>query len=66
MKKYINGSTKEIVFQDVQCTKEIGYLNPREEAVCLGEISGKAVIVYNIDKTTNKKVGFVKWLGGIK
>lgn len=66
MKKYINGSTKEIVYQDVNCTKQIGYLNPRETAECYGIIDNKALVVYNIDKSQNKKTGFVKWLGGVK
>lgn len=66
MKIYKNGSTKEIVYQDCNCTKKIGYLNPREVAECYGIINNKAVVVYKIDGTNNKKVGFVKWLGGLK
>ena len=66
MKIYKNGSTQEIVYQDIMCTKEIGFLNPYEIAECYGLIDNKALIVYNIDNTTNKKTGFVKWLGGIQ
>lgn len=66
VKTYQNGSTKEIVYQDLNCTKKIGYLNPRETAECYGIISNKALVVYNVDKTNNKKTGFVKWLGGVK
>ena len=66
MKLYENGSTTEIVYQDINCTKQIGYLHPREKAQCYGIIEGKALIVYNIDNTDNKKSGFVKWLGGVK
>lgn len=66
MKIYQNGSTKEIVYQDIMCTKEIGFLNPQEQAECYGVIENKALIVYNIDNTNNKKTGFVKWLGGVK
>lgn len=66
MKIYLNGSTKEIVFSDKNCTKQLGYLNPYETAQCYGIVDNKAIIVYNVDNTNNKKVGFVKWLGGIK
>lgn len=67
MKNYVNGSTKEIVYEDIKCTKQIGYLNPREQCKCYGIIDNKALIVYDIDNSKgNKKTGFVKWLGGVK
>lgn len=66
MKLYQNGSTKEIVYSDKNCTKEIGFINPHETAECYGIVDNKAIVVYNVDRTSNKKVGFVKWLGGIK
>jgi len=70
MKIYQNGSTIERVYQDILCTKEIGYLHEHEQAECYGIIDGVALIVYNKDKKKddelqNKKSGFVKWLGGI-
>lgn len=66
VKQYHNGSTKEIVYQDLKCTKKIGYLNPWENCECYGVIDSKALVVYNVDKSNNKKTGFVKWLGGIR
>lgn len=66
VKDYVNGSTKEIVYQDANCTKQIGYLNPREQAKCYGLVNNKALIVYKIDNSNNYKTGFVNWLGGIK
>ena len=66
MKVYQNGSTRETVFQDINCKTPIGYLNPRETAECYGIIDNKAIVVYKIDGTNNKKVGFCKWLGGVK
>lgn len=66
MKIYQNGSTQEVVYSDKNCTNKIGYLHPRETAECYGIVDNKAIIVYNVDKTNNKKVGFVKWLGGVK
>lgn len=66
MKVYQNGSTIEKVYQDVNCTKEIGYLHEYEQAECYGIIDNKALIVYKLDNTNNKKTGFVKWLGGVR
>lgn len=66
VKNYHNGSTKEIVYQDLNCTKKIGYLNPWENCECYGVIDSKALVVYNVDRSNNKKTGFVKWLGGIR
>lgn len=66
VKEYHNGSTKEIVYQDLYCKKKIGYLNPWENCECYGIIDGMALVVYNIDGSSNKKTGFVKWLGGVR
>lgn len=68
MKRYKNGTTKEIVYQTTECTKEIGELNPYEECDCLGIVNGLAVVCYKIDGSAigEKKVGFVKWLDGIQ
>lgn len=66
MKVYSNGSTPEIVYQDILCTKQIGYLHPYEKASCYGIIDGKALIVYKVDNSNNQKSGFVKWLGGVQ
>lgn len=66
MKVYQNGSTKETVYQDMGCTRPIGYLFPRETAVCYGIVGNVALVVYDINNKTNKKAGFVKWLGGVK
>lgn len=66
VKVYQNGSTRETVFQDVNCKTPIGYLNPRETAECYGIIDNKAIVVYKIDGTNNKKVGFCRWIGGVK
>ena len=67
VKKYKNGSTKEIVYQTTECQEEIGYLNPYEECDCYGITNGLAIVCYKIDGSTigEKKVGFVKWLDGV-
>lgn len=66
MKRYVNGSTKELVYKDTNCTQNIGYLFPREECECYGIIDNVALIVYKVSGSNNKKTGFVKWLGGVK
>lgn len=64
IKKYKNGSTKEIVYTTSKCNKVIGELFPHEECECIGEILGRAIVRYKISDD-EYKVGFVKWLGGI-
>ena len=49
MKKYKNGSTREIVYQTTECQEEIGYLNPYEECDCYGITNGLAIVCYKID-----------------
>lgn len=70
VKRYKNGSTKEYVYQTTECVNgdEIGYLNPGEECECYGITNNCAIVVYKIDGSSvgEKKVGFVKWLGGVK
>ena len=65
-----NGSTDEPVYQDLDCTKKIGTIYPREYADCYGIIDGKYLVVYFItDSKGNviaRKAGFVKYNGGIK
>lgn len=72
VKPYKNGSTPEKVYQDSNCIKVIGSLNPYEACDCLGEFTnGKnervAVVMYTIDgsKPADRKVGFVKYIAGI-
>lgn len=72
MKTYQNGSTSENVYADSKLTKLIGVLNPREKCDCFGVFNGRAIVKYKVDKKINDdssdnfKVGFCKWLGGVK
>lgn len=68
-KTWKNGSTNETVYADVNCTKEIGLIYPRGEAECYGIKDGKYLVCYNIyngNNVQNRKVGFVKYNGGVK
>ena len=66
VKTYQNGSTSEIVFADTDCTKRIGSLNPRERCDCFGVFNNRAMVRYQVNETNNYKIGFCKWLGGVK
>ena len=66
VKTYQNGSTSENVYADTECTIKIGSLNPREKCDCFGIFNNRAMVRYKIDGTSNYKIGFCKWLGGVK
>ena len=63
---YQNGSTSENVYADTQCTIKIGSLNPREKCDCFGIFNDRAMVRYAVGNTSNYKIGFCKWLGGVK
>ena len=66
VRTYQNGSTSENVYADTACTKKIGSLNPRESCDCFGIFNDRAMVRYNVSGTNNYKIGFCKWLGGVK
>lgn len=66
MKTYQNGSTSEVVYSDTNCTIRLGSLNPREKCDCFGIFNNRAMVRYQVGNTGNFKIGFVKWLNGIK
>lgn len=66
VKTYQNGSTSENVYADTNCTIKIGSLNPRESCDCFGIFNDKAMVRYIVAGTNNYKIGFCKWLGGVK
>ena len=66
MKKYKNGSTKETVYADTSLTKVIGSLSAHEECDCFGIFNNRAMVRYNVSGTSNYKIGFCKWLGGVR
>ena len=66
VKTYQNGSTTEVVYADTACTKRIGSLDPRERCDCFGIFNDRAMVRYNVSGTSNYKIGFCKWLGGVR
>ena len=66
VRKYVNGSTSENVYADTECTIKIGSLNPRETCDCFGTFNDRAMVRYIVTGTNNYKMGFCKWLGGVK
>lgn len=69
VKSWKNGSTNETVYSDLSCTEKIGTIYPREYADCYGIIDGKYLVCYYVTdsngKTIDRKVGFVKYNGGL-
>ena len=66
VRTYQNGSTSENVYADTACTKKIGSLSQREACDCFGIFNNRAMVRYNVSGTSNYKIGFCKWLGGVK
>lgn len=66
VRKYINGSTIEIIYADTSLTKKIGYLNPREQCDCFGIFNNRPMVRYKVDGSNNYKIGFAVWTGGVK
>lgn len=66
VRKYCNGSTPETVYSDTNCTIKLGTLNRYETCDCFGEFNGRAMVRYQVGNSGNYKIGFCKWLGGIK
>lgn len=65
-RKYKNGSTTENVYADTACTKKVGSLDPREECDCFGIFNDRAMVRYKVNGSSVYKMGFCKWLGGVK
>lgn len=66
MKIYQNGTTPEPVYSDTALTNQIGELNPHEQCDCYGIFENRAVVRYKVDNQKNYKIGFCKWLDGVK
>jgi len=66
MKKYVNGSIREDVFETTGLKNKIGSLDPKEVCECYGIIDNRALVVYKVSGTNERKSGFVKWLGGVQ
>lgn len=66
VRKYKNGSTKEIIYADTSLTKVIGSLSPYEECDCFGIFNNRPMVRYHVDGTNNYKIGFARWTGGVR
>lgn len=66
VRRYKNGSTKEVIYADTNLTKVIGSLSPYEECDCFGIYNNRPMVRYKVDGTSNYKIGFAKWTGGVK
>lgn len=59
-----NGSTKEKVYKKSNCTEKIGTLYPYDKAKCIGKSDNSYIVMYDLTGGY-KKVGFVKYRGGV-
>ena len=66
MKIYKNGSKPEPVYGDTNLSIRVGTVNPYEQCDCFGIFQNRAMVRYKVDNKQNYKIGFVKWLGGVK
>lgn len=66
VRKYKNGSTKEIIYSDTNLTKVVGSLSPYEVCDCFGIFNNRPMVRYHVDGTNNYKMGFARWTGGVK
>lgn len=68
-KTWKNGTTNETVYSDLSCTEKIGTIYPGEYADCYARINGKYLVCYFVTNSSNqvvdRKVGFVKYNGGV-
>ena len=64
--EYHNGSTREDIFADINLSRHIGSLDPREVCDCLGIFNDRPVVIYNVNGTNNYKTGFAVWTGGVR
>lgn len=65
-KLYKNGSTIERVYSDTAKKSLIGSLDKNESCTCLGIVDGMYLVLYKINGSSNYKVGFVSYNGGIR
>ena len=66
VRRYKNGSTKETIYADTNLTKVIGSLSPHEECDCFGIFNDRPMVRYKVDGSNNYKIGFAKWIGGVR
>ena len=66
VRTYKNGSTREDIYADTALTKKIGSLSAYEQCDCFGIFENRAMVRYKVDGSNSYKIGFAKWIGGVK
>ena len=64
--KWTNGSTTETVYSRSDFKEKIGTIYPRSTAKCFGKKGSAYCVEYAVSGSSNRKVGFVKYSGGVK
>jgi hypothetical protein len=62
-KRWVNGSTPETVWADVERTIKVGSIGAYETAYCLLHTDGMYLVLYKL-KDGSQKCGFVLYNGG--
>lgn len=66
VRTYCNGSSREIIYADTDCTNRVGWLNPYEKCDCFGIFNNRPMVRYKVNGKNNYKIGFAIWKGGVK
>ncbi len=64
-KTWTNGSTNETVYTQSNLSDKVGTVYARGKADCYGKTGSGYIVVYSVSGTSKKKVGFVKYKGGV-
>ena len=64
-KTWTNGSTNETVYTQSNISDKVGTIYARGKADCYGKTGSGYIVVYSVSGTSKKKVGFVKYKGGV-
>lgn len=64
-KTYKNGSTAETIYADTGKKTRIGSLDKHETCTCLAKINGMYLVKYRVNGTSDYKVGFAAYSGGV-
>jgi len=67
MKEFKNTSGKELaIYADSALKDKVGTLFAGSSCNCIGQIDGKAILLYSVSGTSVKKVGFTNYIKGVQ
>jgi len=67
MKEFKNTSGKELaIYADSALKDKVGTLFAGSSCSCIGQVDGKAILLYSVSGSTVKKVGFTNYVKGVQ